>query len=96
MSNFKRYAIVSVPNVGDANAVERYLPGNYSMIALTEDGGRSVVVIEGRDNAGWTLDGYVLPRLASGLYFGKEVGLDHPVFKHIPEGGFPRDDEDQS
>jgi hypothetical protein len=36
-------------------------------------GGREGLVIEGTDNAGWTLDGYVLPRLASGLYFGKEI-----------------------
>jgi hypothetical protein len=30
-------------------------------------------LIEGEDNAGWTLDGYVIPRLASGLIFAKEV-----------------------
>ena len=30
-------------------------------------------VIGGYDNAGWTLDGYVIPRLQSGLYFAKEV-----------------------
>lgn len=31
------------------------------------------VIIKGKDVAGWTLDGYVLPRLASGLYFGEEL-----------------------
>jgi hypothetical protein len=31
------------------------------------------VIIAGTDYAGWTLDGYVLPRLASGLMFGEEV-----------------------
>ena len=31
-------------------------------------------MIGGYDDAGWTLDGYVLPRLASGLIFGEEIG----------------------
>ena len=52
-------------------AIENYLPSNYKVIEANEDH----VVIEGRDHAGWTLDGYVLPRLASGLYFGKEVSV---------------------
>jgi hypothetical protein len=53
----------------DAGVVARYLPSNYVVLETTEDG----VLISGQDNAGWTLDGYVLPRLASGLYFGEEV-----------------------
>jgi hypothetical protein len=31
------------------------------------------VLIGGRDESGWTLDGYVLPRLASGMYYGSEI-----------------------
>lgn len=50
-------------------AVARFLPSNYAVVSTSEEG----VLIEGEDNAGWTLDGYVLPRLASGLYFGEEV-----------------------
>jgi hypothetical protein len=53
----------------DARAVARYLPSNYVVLETTEAG----VLISGKDNAGWTLDDYVLPRLASGLYFGEEV-----------------------
>jgi hypothetical protein len=34
--------------------------------------GRHNVVIEGEDVAGWSLDGYVIPRLASGLLSAKE------------------------
>lgn len=49
----------------DREAIERYMPDNYW---VRPDG-----VIEGEDHAGWTLDGYVLPRLASGLYFFEEV-----------------------
>jgi hypothetical protein len=42
-------------------------------------------VIQGEDNAGWTLDDYVIPRLASGLHFAKEIDLSHPIMKEIPE-----------
>jgi len=48
--------------------VRRYLPSNY-----TADSDGADIFIHGTDNAGWTLDGYVIPRLASGLYFAKEV-----------------------
>jgi hypothetical protein len=30
-------------------------------------------LIAGRDVAGWTLDDYVIPRLASGMYYAEEV-----------------------
>lgn len=52
-----------------AETVARYLPSNYSVVSC-ENG---ETVIAGEDSAGWTLDDYVLPRLASGLYFGKEL-----------------------
>ena len=55
--------------------VEAYLPRNYSVIAEGEEHGRAYVIIEGEDVAGWTLDGYVLPRLGSGLIAGKEINL---------------------
>ena len=45
--------------------VDAYMPSNYVTIMHTG----SLFVI-GRDSAGWTLDGYVLPRLASGGVFG--------------------------
>lgn len=48
--------------------VRAYLPANYTASA-TDDG----VLIVGRDDHGWTLDGYVIPRLASGLMFATEV-----------------------
>lgn len=49
--------------------VKRYLPGNYEA-TVDADG---TIVITGEDVAGWTLDGYVIPRLASGLYCAREV-----------------------
>src|SRR5262249_58063121 len=36
------------------------------------------VVIKGRDHYGWTLDGYVIPCLGSGLMSVEEIDLSHP------------------
>ena len=56
-----------------AERVERYLPRGYRVVDadITGADGDSVV-IAGVDHAGWTLDGYVLPRLASGCIYGSE------------------------
>ena len=48
--------------------VKRYLPSNYACFIWGND-----LQIVGEDVAGWTLDGYVIPRLASGLYYAKET-----------------------
>jgi hypothetical protein len=53
-----------------AERVANYLPSNYKVTDASNTG----VTITGEDSGGWTLDGYVLPRLASGLIFGEEVG----------------------
>jgi hypothetical protein len=53
------------PNLG---IVRDYLPKNYT--ATVRDGD---VVIEGMDDHGWTLDGYVIPRLRSGLIVAVEI-----------------------
>ena len=56
--------------------IEPYLPGNYQVVGNGKDiHGRDFVLIEGEDKAGWTMDDYVLPRLASGLWFGEELKL---------------------
>lgn len=70
MTQHTRKAIM----VGQADRIEtiqHYMPSNYAAEAVGDD-----VVITGQDSAGWTLDGYVIPRLASGLYFAKEVTDD--------------------
>lgn len=60
-----------------AERLERFLPSNYSIVGQVDERGTlagiTCYLIEGVDNAGWTLDGYVLPRLASGSIFGKEI-----------------------
>jgi len=69
-----RLALVAVPEDESAETVcekvANYLPSNYSVAVRSPD---NAVFISGHDQAGWTLDGYVIPRLASGLLFAKEV-----------------------
>jgi len=65
-----RYAVVS--GRGTRRAVEAYLPSSYIVTASHEANGNVVALLEGTDDVGWTLEGYVLPRLASGLYYGRE------------------------
>ena len=69
----ERYAVVKGSGISE-DAVAACLPFNYRVAAsgVGEDG-RDAVVIRGEDDCGWTLDDYVLPRLASGLYFGAEA-----------------------
>lgn len=54
----------------DFSKVEAYLPGNYRFLGYDSNGD---IIIAGEDNHGWTLDGYVIPRLASGLIHCREV-----------------------
>ena len=51
------------------STVQRYLPSNYEATSLVD----GAIVIYGTDNAGWTMDGYVIPRLASGNIYAKEL-----------------------
>lgn len=53
--------------------IKPYLPDNYRITQLGSDDEGAYVMIEGEDEAGWTLDDYVIPRLASGLWWAKEV-----------------------
>jgi hypothetical protein len=70
-----RYALVSV-DVGKVEQLKAYMPGNYEVLGRTPIGGTNTVsvLIGGRDSCGWTLDGYVIPRLASGMYYAVEIG----------------------
>lgn len=72
MSNeetLRRAVILRRNGKPDWDEVSAYLPRNYKV--LGETGG--AILIEGRDNAGWTLDGYVIPRLGSGLITAREL-----------------------
>lgn len=50
--------------------IERYMPSNYTAVYVW---GSEIIFIYGNDVAGWTLDDYVIPRLASGGYTAKEI-----------------------
>lgn len=56
--------------------VPAYLPSNYRVVSIepdTYDPDRFMVMtIVGTDSCGWTAE-YVMDRLASGLYFAREV-----------------------
>ncbi len=78
----RRYAIIT----GGASSLEHvraYMPDNYKAqfdVHFFADYGAEkpdyqpiqVITIEGEDSGSWTLDGYVIPRLASGLIFARE------------------------
>ena len=63
-----RLAVVTGGLSADIVTVRQYLPSNYN--AEEFDG---LIVIGGTDRAGWTLDGYVIPRLQSGLIVAVEM-----------------------
>jgi hypothetical protein len=90
----KRYAIVR--NATSRSQAEAYLPSNYEVIheglwtrypgEVDPHGPRdvNVFVIAGQDDHGWTLDGYVMPRYASGLIWAEEIDLSHPIMREVP------------
>ncbi len=91
----KRYALVSTHSA-TPETIDRYLPANYQRVAEVDllvenvrlrdgDGNilRKYVLIEGEDNSGWTLDGYVIPRLASGLIGAHAIDKSHPAMKAL-------------
>jgi hypothetical protein len=78
-----RYAIVR--GARSQREAEAYLPGNYRLVgALAATAENPEYVIEGHDDHGWTLDGYVIPRYLSGLIGCEEIDLSHPAMKEVP------------
>lgn len=70
-----RFALVSSP-LAKVERVQAYLPSNYTAVAVTdrrEPPLQLAVLIAGADNFGWTLDDYVIPRLASGMIYATEL-----------------------
>jgi len=75
-----RFAGITTENAErDRQSIASFLPANYEVVGVLDVSdfpevyGDSLILIGGIDRAGWTLDDYVLPRLASGLYFGDEI-----------------------
>jgi hypothetical protein len=76
-----RYALVSTRR-DTAETIERYLPANYRIVYETPGPTGKVepltyVIVAGEDNAGWTMDGYVIPRLGSGLVGARELNGEY-------------------
>lgn len=73
-----RYAKVIVPDrkraADFAETVRQYLPlgGNYRVAGIVLSDPAWLLIV-GRDNAGWTLDEYVIPRMESGFIFPREI-----------------------
>ena len=63
-----RFAIITGKILPRLALVKDYLPRNYSAHRVFQG-----ILIYGSDDHGWTLDGYVIPRLASGLIVAKEL-----------------------
>ena len=87
MSETKRYAMVRGLSV-TPELVASYLPSNYKVIGTGRDEVweghfEDVVLIEGRDDHGWTLDRYVAPRLGSGMMRCDEIDLSHKLMKEV-------------
>lgn len=51
--------------------VEQYMPRNYSATLHGDH-----ILVEGHDSCGWTLDDFIIPRLASGSIYADEVLTD--------------------
>lgn len=73
-TEYHRYAAVKGRGL-TRQTLERYLPENYKIVEEPDPHwpGDDEWLIAGIDVAGWTLDGYVIPRLASGLYWAREL-----------------------
>lgn len=61
---------IEVRGADSVEQVAQYLPRNYRAVGSFHNDGRLVVEVFGHDDAGWTAEGYVIPRLASGLLWG--------------------------
>ena len=78
----KRRAIVTSPSAGShhplalLSTVSNYLPSNYEAYESSGTIHGDVIMIEGYDRAGWTMDDGVIPRLASGLIVAREVDAE--------------------
>lgn len=76
-----RIAKVQIRGRDTAETVAAYMPGNYRVIGMDGDD----VLIGGTDNHGWTLDDYVIPRLASGMMLAVEIHLGLGHFEKLDE-----------
>lgn len=66
-----RFAIIKEHRPSETiEGIAAYLPANYRIVHTSPAEG---ILIAGTDDHGWTLDGYVIPRLGSGMIVAQEV-----------------------
>lgn len=70
-----RYALAHTRRE-DGSDIENYLPHNYSVLGVLTGDRYDQALIEGTDDAGWTMEDYVIPRLGSGLIGCREITGD--------------------
>lgn len=68
-----------------------YLPANYQVTEVTPEW----VYFQGYDDHGWTLEDYVIPRLASGLIWAEEIVNDLGGQDSAPRLGADENDLDE-
>ena len=62
---------IAIAQTGKSKSVAQYLPNNFKVLGRTLDNAGTIIV--GVDDHGWSLDQYVIPRLASGMIHCEEV-----------------------
>lgn len=67
-----RYALAHTRR-DDGSDIAAYMPHNYSVVGVLEGERYNQALIKGTDDAGWTMEDYVIPRLQSGLVGVREV-----------------------
>jgi hypothetical protein len=74
-----RYARVSTVRES-TEGIERYLPANYRVVYVHSDDTQPLqqfLIVAGEDNAGWTMEDYVVPRLQSGMIGVREINSEY-------------------
>lgn len=78
MASVRVASVVDVNPSGDLKEdlklVQALLPENYGATVVRKPT-ETLILIVGYDVAGWTLEDYVIPRLASGMIYTEEVHL---------------------
>ena len=78
MGTVMRYAVVQ--GARDESVVEAYLPDNYIIVReLPLPSGW--MLMAGEDDRGWTLDGYVAPRMRQWGMAVEEIDAEHALVK---------------
>jgi len=72
-----RYAIIETHN-----DISNYLPKHYEFVRVIKIDDKVYQLIKGQDYMGWTLEGYVIPRFASGMHNCKEIDI-HDLVKMV-------------